>query len=260
MKLAFNRHPDDRGVDEILFVPESGPTVTESRSAAFMRLRIAERYKTSGLSGDEWRFSSALDIREHPTGDWVRLDAGYRDFEAHAAALYPALFGDFLIGKNQWLFGRKVRHICFAWKGLPRWRGDHEGKASDFLVACGHLPWALIKAGEDGEHHQDALKRLCCQPGCAEPHVSVYRKLRDYCQRCGSYCRKCEGRGNDVMRIDDRIEVRGFCAKHLTRGDCGLDDADANYAVVSGPGPRGNPPDPAVVSPSILGPTMGLES
>jgi hypothetical protein len=232
----FERHPKDLGIDEVLFCAGPVTEVGDAERSAFLRLSLRERYKTSGMSGDEWRFSTALELRERPTGEWVEVSTGYRTIETHAAFLYAELFGDFREGeKHPWLYRRKVVAMAFAWKRLPIWSATYDGEATDLLVACGHLSGALIQAGEQGNHHPDALHHLCCQPGCAEPPVSVYRKAKDWCSRCGESSEPF------------RDAHRGFCAKHLRRGDCGLDDADSNYVVVSGPGPDGNEPDASVV-------------
>ena len=242
-RLSFWRHPDDRGPDEVLFCDVLTESQEDARASAFLRLGLRERYKTSGMSGDEWRFSTVLQLREHASDPWDTVSSGYRDVETHAAFLYAELFGDFQAGdKNEWLYRRKVGGMAFSWKGLPVYAMSYDGEATDLLVACGHLPMALVTAGENGEHHHDALSRLCCQPGCSESLVSVYRKKKDWCGRCGS-----------DRDPPGRPKHRGFCAAHLRRGDCGLDDADANYEIVSGPGPDEHEPDARKVSESIFG-------
>jgi hypothetical protein len=247
-ELHFVRHPDDHGIDEVLFCSVLPQTHRQAEDSAFLRIGLRERYKTSGLSGDEWRFSTMLQLRALSDMPWVDTSSGYRDPEAHAAFLYAELFGDFRIGgKNEWLYRRRVGAIAFAWKGLPIWSASYDGEATDLLVACGHLPGALITAGEQGASPHGELSRLCCQPGCKAPLASVYRRLKDYCRRCGE-----EG------REPFRPEHRGFCLAHLRRGDCALDDADSNYEVVSGPGPDGNEPDPRKVRESVYGGTIDI--
>lgn len=241
MKPQFVRHPEDDGIDEILFCDQLPIAVEDSRRTAFLRLSVRERYKTSGLSGDEWRFSAMLDLRERPDGEWVATSSGYHRLRDHAAFLYAELFGDFRAGqKHDWLYRRKVGAIAFLWKGLPVWSASYNGEATDLLVACGHLPGVLISAPEEGQQYHDALSRLCCQPGCAAPLVSVYRLRKDWCSSCGEH---------KEMYWEQR---RGFCRAHLRRGDCGLNDADNNYEVLSGPGPDGNEPAADVVRPSYL--------
>src|SRR5690606_14143687 len=138
-------------------------------------------------------------------------------------------------------YRRRAAAIAFAWKGLPVWSASYDGEPTDLLVACGHLPSALIRAGEEGAHHHGALSRLCCQPGCREPLVSVYRRMKEYCGQCGS------------EKETWKPKHRGSCAAHMPSGDCALDDADRNYEVVSGPGPDGNEPAADKVRQSAFG-------
>lgn len=240
-RRRFLRHPEDQTIDEVLFCSTLPTTHEEAAASAFLRLGIRERYKTSGMSGDEWRFSTILQLRTLPSDAWEDTSSGYRDLECHAAALYPELYGDFKAGKNAWLYRRKVGGIAFAWKGRPVWCASYDGEATDLLVACGHLPWALITAPENGQYHEPTAD-ACCQPGCVAPAVSVYRQRKEWCGRCSA-----EG------QEPDRPQFRAFCAAHLRRGDCGLDDSDENYEVVSGPGPDNNEPDASLVRQSVFG-------
>jgi len=251
-RRRFVRHRDDLGVDEILFVaPVPGTvvptTVDDAERHAVLRIALVERYKTSGLSGNEWRFSVGLYRREDAGAEW-ELISTEMTLDSMCAALYPSLYGDFQAMK--WpheFFKQKIGAIAFSWKGHPVWSASYEGQATDLMVAAGHLPWAWIQAGDRG-CDPGPLEALCCQPGCAEPHVSVYRRLKGYCRA---------GHADEPRAGSD--EVRGFCARHLRRGDSDLDDSDENYAVVSGPGPEGHEPDPAVVRPAKMAPPIFID-
>lgn len=245
-KRFHTRHKDDQGIDEILFVDRLVQTVAEANQHAFLRIALIERYKTSGLSGDEWRFSAGLYLREDDRKDW-RLISTEGSLDSMCAALYPSLYGDFQQGKwTSELVKRKVGNIVFQWKGLPIWGCSYDGEATDLMVAAGHLPWAWGAAGDQG-CDPGPLKELCCQPGCAEPLVSIYRLKHRYCQA---------GHQSDTLKGTD--EVRGFCAKHLRRGNCGLEDGDDNYEVLEGPGPDGHEPDPDVVKAAVQAPPIFL--
>lgn len=241
-ELVFIRHPDDAGIDEILFC-ESGTRPTThvaARACAFLRLRLQERYKTSDMSGDEWRFSSRLGLREHPSDPWVEVSGGYHTIETHVAALYAELFGNFKGGeKHQWLYKKRVSGVAFGWKGEPTFFGHDDGdKSTPVLVTAGHLPWSLIIAREQGAHHNEELVRLCAQPGCEDLAVSTYRLRK---------LRTCKSRGCMDDSYDGK-KARAFCVKHLRRGDASLEDADDNYEVVRGPGPSVGEPDPRLVN------------
>lgn len=251
-KRNFVRHPDDQGIDEIRFcAPIPGTVVPntyeEAEEHAILKIAVVERYKTSDLSGDEWRFASSLYSREPHRRDWRRI-SDYGRLQNAPAFVYPELYGDFVSGKwTEEFAARKVGAITFSWKGYPIWSTSYAGEPSDLLVAAAHLPFAWMQAGDQG-CDPTPLKALCCQPGCSDPHVSVYRLLRRYCS---------EGKPHDP--IDRWVDVRGFCGKHLRRGDCGLDDADTNYVVVSGPGPDGNEPDPNVTKEALRAPPIVME-
>ena len=154
MKDSFVRHRDDASyVDEI-------------------RIETVSRYKTSGLSGDEWRISAVMKF--------------YR-------------------------------------KGELLWQGTF----GDVSSAANALPYFMMTArlGEHGEFkflNNDDI--LCFQPGCAERSTVIYA-LKSQFSREG-YEKKVD---QDFMRY-----CRGFCDKHKKRGDCGLEDADSNYILISG--------------------------
>lgn len=92
------------------------------------------------------------------------------------------------------------------------------------------LEWLLPKiaahqsfapVGDDDDARRD-FDELCFQPGCSEAATLEYRKKKDWCHRCG----------ND-REISYGEHHRRFCHRHRSRGDCGLDDADANYELVA---------------------------
>lgn len=63
--MNIKRHEDDDIFDDV-------------------RIRLVPRYKTSGLSGDEWRVSAILEMRRKGTVIYTR---GYRNVETAAAHL-----------------------------------------------------------------------------------------------------------------------------------------------------------------------------
>lgn len=245
MRYHFTRHNDDHGIDEFLICRPVGgrvvpSTYDEAVAHAILRVAVLERYKTSDLSGDEWRFGAALYIKQ---AGWEMI-SNYIDIENTAAFLYPELYGDFL--KKKWpdeFFSQKIGAIVFSWKGFPIYSASHDKEPTSLLVAMGHAPLAWLQARDQG-CDPGPLERLCCQPGCREPFVSIYRKKKDYDR---------EGHATEPEFFDkETVAVRGFCRKHLRRGDCGLDDADSNYEVLKGPGPDGHEPDPKKVVESGL--------
>lgn len=84
---------------------------------------------------------------------------------------------------------------------------------------------------------------FCDQEGCSEKATTIYRVKKRFCRR---------GKEHDNFRPDGAPpDVRQFCASHSRRGNCSLEDSDANYEVLEGAGPQ-TPPDSAL-SPSVFG-------
>jgi hypothetical protein len=131
---------------------------------AFDEIRIftVPRYKTSGLSGDEWRI--------------------------HAEAQFYR--------KGKLIFSEGCRNVETAAGLLFSW---------------------YVKACDDAKGYFAGDGITCDQEGCHEPATVRYAKLAEYCN---------SGHKSTVF---ESSQYRHFCEKHKTRGDCGLDDADANY-------------------------------
>lgn len=202
----WGRHHDDDWIDEVQLV---GPALQ-------IRAVTRERYKTSGMSGDEWRFSTLWQHRT-PSAEWEDYDGGYRDLQAACARLYPGLY----TSHPDW-HSAEITHVDFLRKGSIVYRSTYEGEPRPLLVIAGHMPWALIQARENCSPDQN--EALCQQPGCVAEACSVYRLKKEYCR---------QGHPSDPFWPT----LLRFCVKHLRRGDCGLEDADANYEVLHGPGP-----------------------
>lgn len=65
----------------------------------------------------------------------------------------------------------------------------------------------------------------CMQPTCAMPATSLFRLKKQY-----------DPQGHELVRgVGGDRAVRCFCLDHEHRGDCGMEDADANYELVEVP-------------------------
>lgn len=126
-------------------------------------IETVPRYKTSGMSGDEWRISATAKF--YRKGKMVH-EQGCSDVQ-HAA----------------YLVGSWHMHAC-----------DN---------AIGYF------AGE---------RDICDQEGCEEKATVKLVKRFDWCR---------DGHKSEKPSNAYRL----FCDEHKRRGDCGLDDADTNYAV-----------------------------
>lgn len=137
---------------------------------AFDEVRIVTvpRYKTSGLSGDEWRISARID------------------------------------------FMRKGRVV-------------HSEVAGKVQAATAMLPGLYLRAMDDGLGYYAGMDDLCDQEGCAEKGTVTVLLLKEFSR----------DDPHTWNRKDER-RFRLFCDRHAKRGDCGMDDADRNYRVLSG--------------------------
>ena len=150
-KRWLKRHRDDELFDEI-------------------RITTIPRYKTSGLSGDEWRTSALVEF----------------------------------FRKGEVLF--------------------KDQRLANLETAVSFLGYLWIKAGEElfGSNYDT----LCCQPGCSEVAIVIYRLKKTYCN---------EGHES----TPPFPTFRQFCKRHALRGECGLEDADNNYDLIEGEQPQG---------------------
>jgi len=147
-----------------------------------VELEVVPRWKSSHLSGDEWRVSSV------------------------------------------------VRLYC---KGMLLYQRPYH-RMED---AASHLPWLVKTVGEMGVHDEEMERHLshiadrlssgeiCMQPGCANPSTVVYELQKEF-SREGFEFQSPPDWGQHLLRA--------FCDDHATRGDCGLEDADANYTTIEG--------------------------
>jgi hypothetical protein len=142
-----------------------------------IRITTVPRYKTSYLSGDEWRISAKIE------------------------------------------FYRKGELI------LERYMSNIE-------TACYHLGSTYSEACNNGNGLFAGEGNFCDQEGCKESATVTYKKKFDYCRL-----------GHKHEITTPTAKIRKFCARHSTRGNCGLDDADANYELLEGQSSAPNPKD-----------------
>lgn len=153
----YKRHPDDSGYADEL------------------RIITRERYKTSGMSGDEWRFHRVLQVFRKGL---MIFERPFNGDIAEVASFAPLAMAE--------LFGH----------GIPT-----EVLAHD--------------------------RERCDQPGCPNLATSEYEIIEQF------------GPRGERLHPEEQslIYRRKFCQRHLRRGDCGREDCDDNYRVVSGYGP-----------------------
>lgn len=207
--MHFKRHRDDEWFDEIRLETETGP---------ILRLVTVPRYKTSGLSGDEWRTSGQI---QYMTDDgWAPFDRAVMNLEAATMALYPGLYTS-----HPALHNVVTTSIDFYRKGRLEYRSTYDDQVLPLIHAAGHLPWATVLAGENVIAAYE-WEKWCFQPGCPNLAVSTYQIIKEYSRW-----------GDEIPQPLPEPYHRRFCKRHLQRGNAGLEDADSNYIVIDGPGP-----------------------
>jgi len=220
-KMPLRRHADDDYVDRI--------TVQASTGAHFHAF-VRPRYKTSGLSGDEWRVSAHFEVRKHPTSEPV-LARGFSRMGARSAGLVHYAAGHVYEGAPELLSSPSAR--------LTAYRKGHilvEQLLPTFGSAVVGLAWHLVTANEGSSgaewHHLTSEQELahCQQVGCSDAPANFYRLKK---------INEAQGSGGSAM-VEPPYDFVGqytwYCARHTTRGDCGLEDADANLVLVKGDG------------------------
>lgn len=172
----FKRHPDDEYYDKIT-------------------IEAVPRYKTSEMSGDEWRVSATMKF-------WR---------------------------KGQLVFERSFNKMETA------------------AIA---MPWFFRTASEGDDFKQAKDEKLCDQPGCGAAAINEVRLKKEYSER---------GEELSERNMSSFEKRRKFCERHLRRGDCGLEDSDKNYEILSGPGPDGAKGFEQDVRPSQLAGVLAVE-
>jgi hypothetical protein len=229
-KRRYKRHRDDEWFDEIRLETEAG---------AVLQIITVPRYKTSGLSGDEWRTSARIQIARGD-GHWEDYDRGFQNLSAATKGLYPGFYTS-----HPEFHDTPVASIDFYRKGHKVYESTYDGQPLPLLHAAGHLPWAFVLASEAGTYSRDLEEPYCFQPGCPNEAISTFRLKYEYC--------------SEGYKMEPRRETcRRFCRAHLVRGDCGLEDADDNYIVIEGPGPDEAEGWEEFEKPSVFGGVLDL--
>jgi hypothetical protein len=217
-KPSWSRLRDDRFFDEVRLDP-----VTPGPDAPYLRLVTVLRYKTSGMSGDEWRTSVVWE-QSPDAKTWEPYDGGYLNIETGLKAFFPGIY----TSHRKW-WGSLYVGIDFYRKGELLYRATMDGNPAPLLAQAGHAPWAEVHAGENCGGMPKGWEAKCFQNGCSRDAQAVVMLK----QRFDS-----SGRARSSVQTWSKatpdVECRAFCNAHRRRGDCGLDDADANYLHVSG--------------------------
>lgn len=206
--LGLHRHHDDEWFDEII--------VEAGRAKLHITTHI--RWKESELSGDEWRISSHLILQDEPLDLLLERPFGSMKWATQFAPHFAYDVASHLLDCQNATLIAKRKGIVLLEKQPGTW-----GQA---VIG---LPWHLTIGDENGEAKQftDAEDRsFCCQPGCANSPIVLYRLKKE---QVSPRSRLMVG----FEYPEFQPHHRWFCRKHKHRGDCGLEDTDANYEIVS---------------------------
>lgn len=216
-KWPLRRHRDDWYFDR----------VEVNAGEVSLLATIIPRYKTSGLSCDEWRILSRLQIVAGVgPGARMVLEGGFSTMRG-LAEYCPV----FLWRKCRTFLG--IRDATFT-----ALRKGHEltvQKFDTFGEAVLGIGWHIVTANEGAEgvawHHltDEEERQHCQQVGCSEPPVNVYRlkKILYGDHPPDTFM---------VPKYDFEGQFVWYCARHTTRGNCGFEDADENLVLVEGNG------------------------
>lgn len=137
MSDQYERHPDDEFIDEV-------------------SIRLVPRFKTSDLSGDEWRVSAAVEIKRKGT---VMFSRSYRSV-GDAAAHLPWLL-------KTWT---EMPH-----SEIPEWTKQiKRDKALCHQPGCGEPATAVYR-----------IKQRFSREGYPQPRQLPWKSLRAFCKRHG---------------------------------------------------------------------------
>ena len=233
-KMPLRRHRDDDYYDEI----------TIDTRTVHLRASIVPRFKTSGLSGDEWRTSAVLKLLRDGTKDSIlerRFGRMHKDLAAYSPHfIYQSAFH--LFGERDAIFVTKRKGVVLT-----------EQKFMFFGDAAMGMGWHIVTANEGAPgvdyHHltNEEERARCQQVGCAEPPVNVYQ----YKKLMYGEDRRCFME----PQYDFEGQFTWYCRRHTTRGDCGFEDADENLVLVEGDGKADIREDDE--SPSVFGGIIG---
>jgi hypothetical protein len=157
----YVRHDDDEPFDRVRLVGMDGKTV--------VAIITALRYKTSGLSGDEWRISGQIHVAGEELSEPL---SQYRNVETCCQALFCCLYYH-----RRPLLETMIRTTIFEKQGRTVYGVDDEGKPSTLLIAAAGLPWGWNIACDEYVRTED-WHEYCFQPGCARKAVSDLQAKR----------------------------------------------------------------------------------
>lgn len=99
----------------------------------------------------------------------------------------------------------------------------HSTTARNIEVATGHVAYHYSEACDNAKGYFAGEGNICDQEGCHNEATVYLRLLKGY------------NRDGSLRQLSHDGEYRAFCDRHKVRGDCGLEDADKNYVLITSP-------------------------
>jgi len=101
-----------------------------------------------------------------------------------------------------------------------------EYSRSGLREAVAHLPYEMdqVRDKDAANTWQERRENCCDQPGCARKPTRWFRINAEY-----------SAQGEGPLPSRGFHHYRKFCERHSRRGDCALEDADANYTEIRNP-------------------------
>jgi hypothetical protein len=226
-------HPQEQWCDSIVIAAKTDDEELKQVCPAVI-IFINERYKTSEISGNEWRFNYVLKSIENKqeinveiyNDFWFTCCKGakeYRNFkDISADQEYVITF----VNRGEGLIQLSYETLLDALLALPC-----------LLV---EIPEQLIDEFVEIDKSLTKIRaERCSQPGCDRKPVVKMMLNKRYDDEGNLY--DCE-----------KIFYRQFCEEHSVRGNCSLEDADSNYSIILGRKGDENNIDPEKISKSDL--------
>jgi len=115
---------------------------------------------------------------------------------------------------DEWRFSYVVTFYLHGQK-----LGTLNGRSVEDCLLQAAAQFKTVKV--DGELRKFIEETFCAQPGCTNPWIVLKHPVRNY-----------DKQGKEYQDDFGESDVRGFCQKHIHRGDCGREDNDANYVTI----------------------------
>lgn len=209
VSYPLRRHRDDDYIDQIDIA------ALDIHLLAY----IVPRYKTSGLSGDEWRISAAVELFNN---DDLIFETSYHSINRLRECLPFHIYT-----KAHQFLDKPVATITAYRKGHLLYTETRK----TFGEAAIGLNWIMQTAGEGRDnikfkHLSDQIERKHCQQvGCLSLKPTHLFRLKEL-----------QVSPQERLMVKPEYDFVGqfvwYCNAHKTRGDCGLEDADSNLELI----------------------------